>query len=236
MADSVPAIARMTSEIFVAGRITYLRFAQFKVERMVIVESLGVTNPGSCLTLQWVHPNRDTPSPPASELAVQVHCLFEGVLHIVVGVIEDVSVGPKPRIRVRVDPGCLAVMLRKHPRYPVVGQARIGQEGYLKSCGRITPQEMDISMGGFGLTITDNNYGKGDELDFSLELLCGETQSPIMGWASHFVEGRAVIRRVDPIVPGRKVHLGQEFLHLSEKDRQILAHWLAIQDSAQRQI
>ena len=226
--------ALRTSTVFKSGRPTYLRYTQFTKERMVNVECLGLNNPGSSLNLGWIHPSGVASTSPKPGAKVQVHSLFDGVLHIVSGEIMDVTGGSKPRIRIRVEENCLAIPLRKHQRLLVLGKVRLGQEGDIKSYNQITPHQLDISLGGFGLTVPDAGYNQGEEMEFCLDLLSKESDASNPDNISFELAGRALVCRASSIENGAGVHLGLQFLDLSEEGSENLEHWLTIHESIQR--
>lgn len=228
---SLTAHHKPVAAVFQANMPVYLRRKIAGMDKIVLVNCAG-TSPGT-LVMQW--PDSATAGvPPRADEEVTCQCLLKGVLFLATGKVEEVTQGKQPRLRLRVGEYCIAVPLRKAPRYQVSGRLRLSQAEGLLVYGQSAFHSLNISLGGFGTELEKDAWVGGDEVYFVLELLIernGVADETLPGLT---IEGLGVIRRRYDVPQRNAVYLGVQFAKLEQELADALEFWLAAHCSYMR--
>jgi hypothetical protein len=224
-----------TARVFRAGFPVYLRCRHGDEERVVLVRCQGYQPGSRTLIVQWT----DAAASQGVVLFVgdEMVCqaLLGGVLYVTRGRVEEITPGKLPRVRILVEPKCVAVPLRKHPRYRIQGRARLGEPGDAQAYLQNSYHEMNISLGGFGLTVPSGVEPPSDEVAFMVEMMVDRDGSPDQSMPGLSIEGRAVIRRREQANGDAGTYVGLEFTMLPDSHKSALSFWLAAHDSYLRE-
>ena len=157
------------------------------------------------------------------------------MLYAVNGDVLEASAGTTPRVRMKADGNCLAFPLRKHERYSVVASLEISDLRGDKSYTKTVPKPLDISLGGFGLEITDLSWSVGEQVCFGFEIFVADGIIANRGLPSVKLKGIAVIRSLLRTKAADKVRLGCQFSGLPNSQLEALEFWQTVHASYLRQ-
>jgi hypothetical protein len=203
---------------------------------MLPVICQGVQNPGHSLIVQWTEEAASAGPLPRIGQEVQFYAMNAGVLHVAKGQIVDLAEGRLPRIRSSTTASCIAVPLRRYPRYRVLGQLRVGAEGDPQACRQPEPQAMDLSRGGLGTTVSTLGFEVGTVVEFHLEAWVARDGEAQLDIPPLQLEGRAEIRRCSQGETKEALELGLRFHELSAQQDRTIEVWLAAHAAQLRQI
>ena len=224
---SAPPNSAKTAEVFSTGMPVHLRGSMGGAERMVPVTCVGVGPQGEELMLQWTEEASTQSQPPVQGLPIQVYTVASGVLYVTSGEVAEISQGSTPLIRCETKELCVAIPMRKHTRYRVRGQVRLGDVGQPNTYRQQDPETMDISEGGFGLPVPDRGWAAGQEVGFHLRVWVDRGGEPLTAYPVLELGGRAAVRSVRPTGHEDEVFVGLQFTSLLEIQEQALQLWLA---------
>jgi hypothetical protein len=192
---------------------------------MSSVVSHGVVNPGCVLSVQW-QDKQANPHVPSSGTDVTCHCLSGGVLYVARGQVQSAGDGPQPRLRIQLDPVCLAMHLRKFERYEAWAKLALIDEDQTVILEFRSPQLINLSQGGFGLSTRQLGLKPGKVLGFNLEVSC--QAAPPDGSEEPFrISGAAIVRMSADDKDKGTCYLGLQFDSLPEATVQDLEMWQA---------
>lgn len=226
MAERADSSGLLTADVFCSGTNVHLRGRFSASEKIVPVVCMGVQGPRDELVIQWTEESSSQAHLPRLGQDVQFYAIIGGVLHIAKGEIIKLSEGRLPRIRSNVEQYCLVVPLRKHARYQVLGQVRLGEAGDAKAYRQKQPHAMNISQGGFGVTTPDRHWQLNQEIGFQFVLWVGIDDEPSDEFPQLAMHGRAIIRNIRPAARKGAVSLGLQFVTISESQLATLELWL----------
>jgi hypothetical protein len=225
-----------TADIFRAGTNIHLRGRFSALENIVPVVCQGVQQPGHEIVIQWTEESSNQAHLPRVGQQVQFYTMTGGVLYVAKGQIVKLSEGRLPRIRSNVEQTCLAVPLRKHARYQVLGQVRLGEPGDKQAYRQKQLHGMDISLGGFGLEAPDRGWQVGQETGIQIVVWVGIDGQPADDFPQLELQGRAIIRNVRPEAKAGTVSLGLQFAEITESQLATLELWLLAHTAYLREI
>ncbi len=218
--------------VFCPGTAVYLRRRVAGMDKIVLVRCVGT---GACrLVLQWAE-NDTTSSLPRPGEEVTCQALLQGVLLVTKGIVDDVTPGKQPRIHVKVEERCIAVPLRKWPRYAVSGRLQISETIGCQSYAFNTFREINISLGGFGVEIPKDAWDGMDDIDFTLDLQVQRNGAADQELPGLTLLGAGLIRRRWPITERDALYLGVQFSGVDADQMQALEFWLAAHNSYLRE-
>jgi hypothetical protein len=222
--ETLVARTEPIAAVFQAGLPVYLRRRIAGLDKIVLVSCAGVS-PGT-LILRWLDAVASG-VPPREGEEVTCQALLQGVLHVASGFVEEVTAGKQPRLRIRVQERCLAVPLRKWPRYSVQGRLRMSQAGGSRVLSQNSFRGMNVSLGGFGIELGRDMWDGPDEVEFVLELLVERNGKADESLPGVNVAGDGVIRRRQAIAERNATYYGVQFTAVPEEQVQALEFWLA---------
>jgi hypothetical protein len=221
---SLVAHTKAVSAVFKAGMPVYLRRRIAGMDKIVLVNCAAAS--GATLVMQW----SDTETngmPPRDGEEVTCQSLRQGVLFVAKGRVEDVSPGKQPRLRIRVGENCIAVPLRKWPRYQVCGRLRLSQTADPRVYSQNSYHSMNISLGGFGVELAKDAWDGGEQVDFALDLLIERNGVADVDLPGITIAGTGVIRRRHEVPERNTVYVGLQFQNLAQEYGGALEFWLA---------
>jgi hypothetical protein len=226
------ARSESTVTVFGPGTSVYLRRRIAGLDKIILVRCVGTG--ANRLVLQWTATDAASSLPrPGEEVTCQ--SLMQGVLFVANGVIDDVTPGKQPRIHVKVHERCVAVPLRKWPRYAVAGCLRLSETEGSQMYSHSTYETINLSLGGFGVDLPQDAWEGADSVYFILDLLIernGVADEELPGLT---LFGEGMIRRRFKI-PERDVqYLGVQFTSVDAEQIQALEFWLAAHNSYLRE-
>jgi len=230
MAIDVVGLAQQvahTADAFRPGHAAFVRVNDNPEALLSLVYCLGYEEGTGTLQLQWSKEAAShTIAPPRGDV-VKCHVVMKGVLYSVQGTVRDISEGPMPLIKLKVPITCLAVALRKHQRYSVLGCLRLsdhtGQDDfYMKSF-----EPMNISYGGFGACLPPIPWQKETSKAFSLKVLAEREGAPIIELPSLELSGATMLCRRSRPTPEGKTFVGCAFQLLTGRGSAVLECWLS---------
>jgi len=236
MSVSGRAETAVTQMVYTPGKTIHLRAHLGDAERMLPVICQGVQNPGHSLIVQWTEEAASAGPLPAIGQAVQFYAMNAGVLHVAKGQIIHMAEGRLPRIRSRTTASCIAVPLRRYPRYRVLGMLRLGAADDPQACRQPEPTVMDLSRGGLGTTVSELALEVGAVVEFQLEAWVARGGEPQLDIPPLELHGRAEIRRCSQGETRDALELGLRFYELSEQQDHSIEVWLAAHAAQLREI
>lgn len=218
-----------SSRVFAAGLPTYLRFRWGVLNVLAPVVSHGITTPGNLLSVQW-QDKAANPHIPDEGTPVTCHALSNGVLYAARGEVTSSGDGPQPRLRIQLDPACVAVPLRQHERYDVNARLQLVDEDQATILEYRSPQNMNISLGGFGLETRPLGLKPGKVLGYTIEIVqrSGEEESVLP------LNGAATVRMCTENRDRGVAYLGLQFCDPDQQQTQALELWLAAHQTGLR--
>lgn len=229
-ASTAPVVAQhaAVSAVFKTGTPVYLRRKIAGLDKIVLITCTGTST--GMLIMQWSDSaTHGAPPRPGEEVTCQ--CLLQGVLYIAKGTVDEVTQGKQPRLRIRTGEICIAIKLRKTPRYRVSGRLRISQADPPLALSQNSFHSINVSQGGFGIELARDAWTGGDQVEFVLELLIernGVADSELPGLQ---LEGAGLIRRRFDIPESHAVYLGVQFVDMAQEHKDALQFWLAAHSS-----
>jgi hypothetical protein len=218
-----------TPTAFVSGVSIHLRKDAWKSAPMVCVVSLGVAQENPCvLSIQWNESTAKSFGRPQEGDKYTCHSMSRGVLYIAVGEITEIATGQLPRVRMRMQDPCLAIPLRQHQRYIVLGLGDLADLTNSKSASIKMPRPMDLSLGGFGFEASEAGWEAGEQVRFSLELFVDQNGQPRRDLPSLQLTGLAYVRSITRLDTGGKLRLGCQFGDLANDQLEQLEFWLTV--------
>lgn len=236
MSVSARAETAVTQTVYIPGKTIHLRAHLGDAERMLPVVCQGVQDPGHSLIVQWTEEAASAGPLPEIGQEVQFYAMNAGVLHVAKGQIIDMAEGRLPRIRSRTTASCIAVPLRRYPRYQVMGMLRLGADEDPQACRQPQPTAMDLSRGGLGTTISELSFEVGAVVEFQLEIWVARGGEPQLDIPPLELHGRAEIRRRSQGDTKDALELGLRFYDLSEQQDRTMEVWLAAHAAQLRQV
>ena len=209
---------------FEAGNLIYLSFKCGLSDTSVPATCVGVQPESSIVVVHW----HDTSSSAALEPGLELTCqtIKHGVLYILHGQLAEIAPGRSPRLKLRVEPSCVALPLRRYQRYKVQGRLRLGPEDGAQTYAQNAYHAMNISLRGFGIELPSGTWQVAGEVPFALGLLVERNGTAMTSLPGLEIEGRAVVRKQLEAADGATVYLGLEFTELAESQQSALQFWL----------
>jgi len=227
MTSSERASGTLTASVFSSGAEIHLRGRFNASEKIVPVISQGVRQPANELVVQWTAESGSSAQLPRPGQPVQFYTVVGGVLHIAKGEVIKLSDAPSLSIRSKVEEYCLAIPLRRHPRYHAFGRLQLAEPAAAAVNQQEPPQPMDISLGGFGATVAGGEWRSGQELAFQLQLWVDVNGRPAEVFSQLELGGSAIIRNTAPGTVAGTTHIGAQFQELAAARQATLELWLA---------
>jgi len=224
---SPPQRRQATADVFRAGYPAYLRLRTKEGEQMVLVYCQGVYAPTSMLRVQWSKEADAMGKPPKVDTDVICHVLYKGALYAASGRVVECSEGPLPLIELKVESTCAGVGLRSYQRYRVLGCLRINDPIENLQATQKSFEVMNLSRGGLGTTLPDNNWVIGKALEFSVKILAERDGAPVIEAPSLEFSGAMTVRRRGQPDQNGNLYMGFEFNELSDQHATVIESWLA---------
>jgi hypothetical protein len=162
---------------------------------------------------------------------VTCQTLLHGVLFVAKGIVEQVTAGKAPRLHIKTGERCIAVPLRKWPRYQVSGCLQLSGEDASANVCQSNYSSMNLSLGGFGVELPKEGWVGGDQVHFVLDILVERNGQPDMDLPGITLEGEALVRRRMYIQENDTTYIGIQFGTLDDDQMGALEFWLAAHNS-----
>jgi len=216
-----------TAEAFRPGHPAFLRTRDSSEADLALVYCQGYEQPAGLLHVQWSKEAAGMGPVPEAGQEVKCHVVNKGVLYTAQGKVWQVSEGPLPLIKLKAGTTCLAVALRKHQRYLVLGCCRIGGPLDEGSLSMKTFEPMDLSFGGFGVRLPQTQWKAGSVLPFTMKSLAEHNGAPIIDLPCLELCGTVTLRRRSRPSADGMVSVGFAFQSLPGQQRAKLECWLS---------
>jgi len=219
-----------TSTAFVSGVAIHLRKDAWKSAPMVRVDSLGIVQQSPCvLSIQWNENTARSFGRPQAGEKFTCHTMARGVLYVASGEVTEVATGQLPRLRMRMQDPCLALPLRQHQRYYVIGQGDLADLADTKSGSTKIPRRTDLSLGGFGFEVGEAAWELGEQVRFNLEIFVDQHGQPRRDLPSLVLSGLAYVRSITRLEGSEgRLRLGCQFCELAAEQLEQLEFWLTV--------
>jgi len=215
------------AEIFSQGSTVHLRISFGGLERMVPVMCLGVLEPDNILIVRWSDDAAARLNLPRIGQELACYVMIDGVLFIVQGNVIEVGEGQLPEIHCQLIGKCAANPLRRHQRYEVQGELTIGLLGQEPVFTATQPAPMDLSLGGLGADIPEQDWQVGQEVSFECKFWVDLDNRAAVEHPALVMEGRGIIRNIRADELGGLSIIGMEFANMSAMQMSALQMWIA---------
>lgn len=234
---------------FLVDTTLHLRYKRLGEDKLHLVKSLSFT--GGVLLVQWTQEADTQGLPPAVSQEVEIYVIKQGVLYISQGTVIELRPGGRLRLSIKVAAQARRVCLRRHQRYVVRGQLRLGPVDGEFTYEQPSDQEMDVSLGGFGCRLPKTALANPDLIVYPGEITGadGDGELPQTAVAMRarinlevFAENRG---RINPNLPSITLHccvdirrrievegtgdcnVGFQFLDIRSEELETLKLWLS---------
>lgn len=212
-----------TTSVFTTGTAVYLRRRTAGMEKIVQARCVGFGL--NRLILQWAESDAADLLPRPDE-EVTCQALQHGVLLIAKGTVDDITPGRSPRIHITVEQRCVAVPLRKWPRYTVAGRLSLREPAGGTAYSPPAYLPVNISLGGFGVALPKDAWDGGENVCFTLDLLFERNGEPDQELPGLTLRGAGLVRQ-RWVTPENALYLGVQFTAVEPDQLQALEFWLA---------
>lgn len=213
------------SRVFPKDTNVYLRYDSGGKTVNVAVTCQETFDKTNVLSLAWPEANEQAPgSPPPLNSRVKCVAMLRGRLiqfpAKVCGLHQDQHV----TLMLALDPHCRIVNMRRHERYRVFGWVHLGGDAQAKSPE--TRQQLDLSLGGFGATVSESELESGQEVEFLLHADVYSSEEHSQEYPPLEIRGNAILRRLGTDDESQQTRIGAEFCDLPAESFEQLKEWL----------
>ena len=216
-----------TQDAFRPGHTAFIRTNEAAESVLALVYCLGYDESSSVLQIQWSKEAASLGPAPVADQQLKCHTVLKGVLYTVQATVHEVSEGPMPLIQLRAPSSCVAVALRKHQRYSVLGCLRIGEMLDDDTFFMTGFEPMNVSLGGLGACLPPMHWMPGTTRPFGVKLLAERNGAPIIELPSLELTGTIALKRRSRLTPDGKCYVGCSFHSLIGRGGAVLECWVS---------
>jgi hypothetical protein len=201
----------------------FLNYYQGARRVMAVVEPLSFDAGSGTLTASWPSEASNDYQPPEAGDPAVASLHVHGMLHLIDAVVIERGAGGQGGLVLELAPVADSFNQRRNPRFNLQAQVQLEAEEGGASYTSEGSVRVNVSLGGFGLTIPEpETWQARGTVRFVLELEASHGSAALPGIR---LEGKAAVRRVLPL-SGDGVHVGCEFTELSDYRASVLKYWL----------